>query len=140
MASPGATVLRLAGALAVLAASFVITLKALDQFSVPVDPATLVIQVVEATYGKSCENFTPPAGYTNQVKQGNVTAAVAKACDKAQENCHFVIDDSKIVDPAPGCAKDFLVSWRCGSTAGTHRFHLGAEANGKTAVLSCAPS
>ena len=137
MPSPGRTLLRLVGALAVVAASFVATLKVLDQFSPPADPAAPVIQVVEATYGKSCEKFTPSEGHANQVKPGNATTAVAQVCDKAQASCHFIVDDSKLVDPASGCAKDFLITWRCGSSPTTYQSHLAAEANGKTAVLRC---
>jgi len=140
MRSPVArTVLRLTGALAVLVVSFWATLKLLDYWSTPptpLDPNGEVIEVVEATYGKNCQDAKSP-GYPNLVKPGNATAAVAKVCDNAKGSCQYLVELAKAADPAPGCAKDFLVSWRCGGDPTPHLFHLAAEANSKTALLSC---
>jgi len=133
----GRTVLQLTGAFAVLAASFWGTLKLIDYLSVPLSQSTIAIQVVEATYGMTCQNFTPPAGYPNLVKAGNATAAVAKLCDNAKGNCRYPVNLAKTSDPAPGCAKDFQVSWRCAGDPATHQAHLAAEAADKIALLNC---
>ena len=137
--SGGRLAFRLIGALVVLGASYVATLKLIDIWSppVPLDPSTLVIEIVEATYGQNCRDFTPPAGYSNEVKPGNATAAVAQVCDKASESCGYLVKLARNADPAPGCAKDFRVSWRCGGDPTVHTMRLAAEADSKTAALSC---
>jgi len=138
MRSPwGRTAFRLIGALVVLGASFFVTLKLLDYWSAPLDPNADVIEVVEATYGKNCEAFTPPAGYPNLVKPGNATTAVAQVCNKTKGSCRYLVDLVKSSDPAPGCGKDFTVSWRCGADPTAHLSHLAGEANKKTAALIC---
>jgi hypothetical protein len=137
--SVGRTVFQLSAALAVVAGSFWVTLKLIDYWSVPVDASGTAIEVVDATYGKACQNFTPPAGLPNLVRPGNATAAVAKICDKAKGTCHYLVDLAKAADPAPGCAKDFQVTWRCAGDPSSHQLHLGAEAEDKTATLSCPP-
>jgi hypothetical protein len=138
MSSPvGRTLLQLTGALAVVAGSFWVTLRLIDYWSVPPDPSLSVIHVVEATYGKRCQNYTPLLGNPNPVKAGNATNAVAQVCNNAKASCSFLIDLAKTSDPAVGCSKDFQFSWQCGAAPTLHRGELPNEAAGKTAVLSC---
>jgi hypothetical protein len=132
--------LPIMGGLIVVATSFFATMQILDYWLTPPDPNTSVIHVVEATYGLSCKDFTPPAGYTNLVKVGNVTETVAKACDGARTTCLFPVDVEKFGDPANGCGKDFNVRWRCDGESEVHRFYLTSEASGRTALLACPAS
>jgi hypothetical protein len=135
--SAGRILLMVSGGLAVVAISFFATMRLMDYWLTPPDPNASVIHVVEATYGQSCKDFTPPSGHTNQVKAGNATAALKKACDTAKTSCIFNVDDAQLVDPATGCGKDFVANWRCGSDPKVHPFYLTAEASGRSVLLSC---
>ena len=135
--STGRILLMVAGGLAVVAISFFATMQFMDYLLTPSDPNANVIHVVEATYGQACKDFTPPPGHPNLVKAGNSTAAVAKACDSAKAHCIFNVDANEIRDPATGCAKDFIASWRCGGDQKVHQFYLPPEASGRSALLSC---
>jgi hypothetical protein len=112
-------------------------MQILDYWLLPQDPDATVIHVVDATYGQACQNFVPPSGRTNLAKVGNLTPALARACDKAKTTCLFAVDVVQLGDPAPGCGKDFIVNWRCGSDPKVHQFYLTAEANGRSALLTC---
>jgi hypothetical protein len=135
--SIGRILLWIIGGLAVVAMSFFVTLQILDNWLTPQDPTAIVIHVVEATYGTSCKDFTPQPPHTNSVAAGNATAIVAKACDATRATCMFPVDVTKIGDPADGCGKDFVASWRCGNEQKVHQFYLSAEASGRTALFSC---
>jgi hypothetical protein len=128
---------KVIGGFAVVAISFFATMQILDYWLTPQDPNGDVIHVVDATYGLACKDFVPPSGQANLVKVGNVTAAVAKSCDKARTTCVFAVDALQIGDPASGCGKDFIANWRCGGDQKVHQFYLTPEANGRSAVLSC---
>ena len=135
--SMGRILIRVLGALLVVATSFFVTMKLMDYWLTPPDPKASVIHVVDATYGLACQEFVPSPGKHNLVKVGNVTAALTSACDKAKTTCLFAVDAVKLGDPAPGCSKDFVASWRCGSDPKVHDFYLAAEASGRSALLSC---
>jgi hypothetical protein len=135
--SVGRVVVMVAGGLAVVAISFFATMQFMNYWLTPPDPNATVIHVVEATYGLSCKDFTPPPGHANLVKIGNATAALAQACDTAKASCIFEIDSAKIGDPATDCGKDFNAGWRCGGDPLVHRVVLPAEASGRSALLSC---
>jgi hypothetical protein len=135
--SIGRVLLMLIGGFAVVAISFFATMRFLDYWLTPPDPNSSVIHVVDATYGQACKDFVPPDGRANLVKTGNVTAALTSACDRAKTTCLFAVDAVQIGDPAPGCGKDFIANWRCGSDLKVHQFYLTAEANGRSALLSC---
>ena len=135
--SIGRVLLMVIGGFAVVAISFFATMQVLDYWLAPPDPNANVIHVVDATYGLACKDFTPPSGRPNQVKVGNVTAALTSACDKAKTTCSFAVDAVQIGDPAPGCGKDFIANWRCGNDPKVHPFYLTVEANGRSALLSC---
>ena len=135
--SIGRVLLMVIGGFAVVAISFFATMQILDYWLTPQDPNASVIHVVDATYGQTCRDFVPPSGRPNLVKVGNFTAALTSACDKAKTTCLFAVDAVKLGDPAPGCSKDFVASWRCGSDPKVHDFYLAAEASGRSALLSC---
>lgn len=59
------------------------------------------IQVMQATYGKNCGAAV-----------GNVTRHIASQCD-GRATCSYVIDYQIIGDPVYGCAKNYLVDYRC---------------------------
>jgi len=138
--SAGRMLLMVCGGLAVVAISFFATMRFMDYLLTPPDPNASVIHVVEATYGQSCQDFTPPPGHTNLVKAGNATTALAKACDLTTASCMFDIDAVELGDPANGCGKDFIVSWRCGSDRKVHQFYLPPKASGRSALLICPAS
>lgn len=131
--------LQLTGGLAVVVMTFFATTAVLFHWTGLAEAGASTIHVVEATYGKNCAQFQPPPGHTNQVKDGNATAAVASACNGAMTNCRYMVDSAKLHDPADGCGKDFLVSWRCGTQPQVHQFYLPAEADPSTAFLACGP-
>lgn len=60
------------------------------------------ITVTAATYGGN-------AGAAH----GNVTSALAKACND-QASCTYTVLVDALGDPAPGAAKDFVAEWTCG--------------------------
>ena len=80
-----------------------IVIAVLFWISVPnkvIDPGLAVtsgIRVLGATYGANCG-----------AKRGNVTSSLGRACD-GKDNCHYVVDVTKLGDPAGGCAKDFHI-------------------------------
>ena len=85
------------------------------------------ISDVAARYGGSCG-----------VQPFAASAAVATAC-LGKTACDYTVDARILGDPANGCGKDFLVVWRCASSAnGRHRLLLPAEAGlGSVAHLAC---
>ena len=135
--SIGRVLLMVIGGGAVVAISFFATNQILDYWLTPQDPNARVIHVVDATYGLVCKDFVPPSGKPNLVKVGNFTAVLTSACEKAKTTCLFAVDADKMGDPANGCGKDFIANWRCGSDPKVHQFYLTAEANGRSALLSC---
>src|SRR6266850_1372222 len=128
------TLFNVVAGLAVLLASFWATLKFIDYRATPVDPDADLIVVTEATYGMSCLGSAAPG---NWVKPGNVTAPVAKNCSGTRKTCSFLVDVTRIGDPAPGCGKDFTINWRCGANEAVHRFYVVAEANSQRVSLAC---
>ena len=106
----------------------------------PQDPNASVIHVVvdgDTPTALACKDFVPPSGKPNLVKVGNFAAVLTGACDNAKTTCLFAVDAVKLGDPAPGCSKDFVANWRCGSDPKVHDFYLTAEASGRSALLSC---
>jgi len=86
------------------------------------------IEVLIATYGASCK-----------ARPGNATNALRKAC-AGKERCEYVLDVNRLVDPAPGCEKDFVVAWRCPNQKDALEAVVAPEAGlgGKVVRLSCA--
>jgi len=86
------------------------------------------IRVVSATYGGNC----------NGVTKGNVTAHIA---DKSNGKSiyRYTVDHRVIGDPAPGCAKSYIVQYRCGNNPKVYEIILPEEAGwgDKVIVLDC---
>jgi hypothetical protein len=83
------------------------------------------IEVMQATYGSNCG-----------AKWGNATADVANACN-GMHNCDYQVDVRRLGDPAFGCAKQFVVEYRC-SGGESKRVTVAAEAGlGGLASLAC---
>ena len=133
---PGGRILfKVIGGLAVVLASFWLSLQIMDYWSLP--PNASEIHILEATYGLNCRNFAVPTGQVNRVKPGNATGAALEPCGKATGSCSFTVDVGRMGDPAPGCRKDFLLQWRCGDLEKTRQLYIAEEANGKTALATC---
>jgi len=89
-------------------------------------PVGMPIKVVTATYGKSCG---APAG--------NVTAALAHACD-GRSACIVAVDAAPGEGASPGCAKDYAAEWKCGTGAGVYTATIPAGAgHGASLTLAC---
>lgn len=120
-------VLKIASGIAVVLASFVATLAALDYFRAPSAPVLRVIKVEEATYGSNCGR---------RVAVGNATQFLAKACD-GLPSCKLLVSVEEIGDPAQGCSKDFHARFSCDGQQPSYHKYLKGEANGSTLTLDC---
>lgn len=123
------------GALAVLLASFWLSLKVIDYWALP--PNASEIRISQASYGLNCRDFKVPAGQVNRVKEGNATGTALDACGKTVGSCTFTIDVNRMGDPAPGCQKDFRLYWKCGDMDDVRNFYIPEEANMKSATVTC---
>jgi peptidoglycan/LPS O-acetylase OafA/YrhL len=101
------------------------------------------ISIVSATYGLNCRDFSVPAEFPKSTTPGNVTRALKQDCD-GRAQCNYVVDVSRIGDPANGCGKDFSVEYFCITarkakveSRQTRTEFISAEANGKIATLTC---
>ena len=103
----------------------------------PAPEAPNLIRVTEATYGLNCDGVAVLPGQVNRLKQGNATAQIARICDNAIEDCTFIVDVRDLGDPAPGCAKDLRISWRCSRNDKGHRLRVAEEAHTKSVTLAC---
>ena len=87
------------------------------------------IVVQSATYGGNCG-----------ADPGNVTDHIAEACNGKSE-CTYTVDHKVIGDPAYGCQKTYIVTYRCGTDAQVYEQRLSAEAGwgDKAVVVRCPP-
>lgn len=100
-------------------------------------PPPGTIDLVDASYGKSCRNFTPEPPQQNTYRGGNATGALNRVC-AGKSRCHFVVDSAMLGDPVPGCGKDFSAEYRCGPAESALKVvRVDANADGKTIVLDC---
>jgi peptidoglycan/LPS O-acetylase OafA/YrhL len=84
------------------------------------------IQVQSATYGANCG-----------AQPGNSTLRMQSACDGLSV-CDFVVDVAKLGDVAPGCGKDFTVSFLCAPNRELSRIQIPGEAGFKSvAHIDC---
>jgi hypothetical protein len=84
------------------------------------------VQVISATYGGNCS-----------APQGNVTKLLAAACD-GKESCSYRVDYGVLGDPAPGCSKDYVATWKCGLGTEVFTSTAGPEAGiGANVTLWC---
>jgi hypothetical protein len=94
------------------------------------------IEVIDATYGRNCQSDDVNAAVPGRFRAGNATAAVQIAC-MTSARCEFAIDVARLGDPAPGCAKDFNVTYRCRSERATRTASSPPEAHGHSVNLEC---
>ncbi len=84
------------------------------------------IQVVAATYGRSCG-----------AKPGNATPILSRACD-GRAVCDYRIDVSGLEDTAPNCDKDYVAEWKCGGGSTVYTISVAAGgARGEHLRLAC---
>lgn len=83
-----------------------------------------IIAIQSATYGGNCG-----------AAAGNVSADIVYACD-GKASCNYVVDFTRIGDPAPGCAKDYQVAYQCSD--GQQRNGYAAPEAGFESVVSLA--
>src|SRR5580700_681611 len=99
-------------------------------------PPPGTIDVVDASYGQSCRNFTPKPPQQNTYREGNAIGVLNQVCT-GKSHCQFVVDGAMLGDPVPGCDKDFSVAYRCGPTDSALKV-VRADAEGKALDLECA--
>ena len=84
------------------------------------------VQIVSATYGGNC-----------RAAQGNVTLKVQADC-QGQAECDYVVNTYRLSDPAPGCGKNFAVSFTCAPRREVYNISIPGEAGlGSVARLNC---
>jgi hypothetical protein len=83
------------------------------------------INVLTAWYGQSCNT-----------QNGNVSAHVKWRCD-GRMSCTYGVDAGQLGDPAPGCAKNFVVLYACQGQVDLRLAQLPAEAHGRALTFGC---
>lgn len=84
------------------------------------------INIQSATYGGNCK-----------AAAGNVTAHAQQACN-GKTLCDYKVDYTVIGDPAPGCAKDYVMAWTCGSSSQVNSQTVPGEAGwGSIVKVEC---
>ena len=128
--SPSQLLIRIVGGVIVVASSFWITLRLLDDGTS--GQSSNEIRIIEATYGLNCASRAQ-----NAVAIGNATKDVTELCDRKTGDCEYLVDVARLGDPAPGCAKDFAVKWNCGGSRSSLQIVVQPEAYQKSAKISC---
>ena len=85
------------------------------------------IKIISATYGGNCGIAT-----------GNATGHISRQCN-GKSRCEYTVDHKVIGDPAYGCAKTYVVRYRCGTSSKVRIKSLTPEAGwgDKSVVLTC---
>jgi hypothetical protein len=97
-----------------------------------------IISIVEASYGINCHGTTAGIGTRREVLDGNATAAARGMCEGSRRDCVLVVEAHVFGDPAPFCAKEFRISWRCSNRPDlTQTRIIPAEAQNKSLRLDC---
>ena len=95
------------------------------------------LEVIEATYGSNCKNRSSPSS----VVPGNMTAIIVADCNHRKGTCTFDFTPHKLTlmggDPAVGCSKDLLVSYKCNKNGEIYTAKVNDEALYKHLVLQC---
>lgn len=103
------------------------------------------ILIESATYGMNCQKFiehnngirarsTPPREQLAPITQNNVLRIISRHCS-TQRACEIYVSPQVIgIDPAPNCAKNLAISYRCFSFDNA-RSITGIE--GKTLTINC---
>src|SRR5262249_48931185 len=58
-------------------------------------PRPSMIEVIDATYGESCREFSPPAPMANTFRRGNATDTVKQFC-AGTAKCSYFVDVNRI--------------------------------------------
>lgn len=97
------------------------------------------IRIVEATLGKSCLGVELPLPRVNNVRIGNLTRALVARCTGERECDMPLVERDFQADPAPGCAEDVEVIWRCAHEPERRRFYIApGQITAESAVrLAC---
>jgi len=98
--------------------------------------AALALALSAAAHANSVDVLTAWYGQTCGAAHANVTAHVKSQCDGKPE-CSYGVDAGTLGDPAPGCAKNFIVLYACRGQPPVRLAQLPGEANGRALVLSC---
>ena len=93
------------------------------------------IDVVKATYGENCQASASTESEKNLLREGNVTSKLRNVCQ--YNECSILIDSKRFGNPAPTCAKDFSVDYRCKIDNEIRKASVAADATGKTVKLDC---
>jgi len=99
--------------------------RVIDQTGTLSAAQSQAIAVALAWYGQNCKTVN-----------GNVTAALQAACN-GRDACQYVVSAATLGDPAPGCAKNYIALYSCGTGAELRLAQVGAEALGRSVTLSC---
>ncbi len=100
-------------------------------------PPDGTINVLDATFGRSCRSHIPKnRNATNKVSNGNATEFVRDECS-AKTTCEFTIDLNIIADPANGCEKDFEVIYKCALKDQPKTLTIPPPADDATLRLDC---
>jgi hypothetical protein len=94
------------------------------------------ITVLSATYGANCQTPWSIIRSGGTASSGDERSYIQEAC-QAGRICNIQVDVIRMTDPAPGCAKDFTVSYRCTSDGRTTTVTIPKEANGRKLTLDC---
>jgi hypothetical protein len=95
------------------------------------------VTILGATYGGNCTGLRAPDGSRYSIPRGNMTASISRKCGPNDGVCTVFVDLSDFADPAPLCAKELAVSWRCSTDKRERRSSIPEEAQGKSLTLSC---
>jgi len=106
------------------------------EFAWRAPPPDGTIDIVEATYGGSCQGYKPKFPAFNYVARGNANGPLRDACS-GQTQCRLRWEIARTGDPASGCEKDLSVSYRCGPNTPIKLAALPPEANGHEINLDC---
>jgi hypothetical protein len=94
------------------------------------------LDIATATYGENCKSYRPPPPATNMFYSNNAGKFLRDTC-RGQLRCSVKLDVNVIGDPAQGCGKDFVTTYRCNGGGPLMRATVPAEAHGRTLVLEC---
>ena len=94
------------------------------------------ISILRATYGANCHSLWSTLWARDDASSGNETDYVQNACS-AGRSCSFQVDAARMTDPAPGCQKDFSVTYKCPADGRTTTIAIPKEANGRKLTLDC---
>ena len=86
------------------------------------------IRIVSASYGANCG-----------ARIGNVSPMLRNACN-GLERCEYIIDVSKLGDPAPRCGKAFATEYTCAPSSTILTQEIPEEAGlGSKLTIECGP-